>query len=356
MTGILEKGIQYNQTKSATVVDKNPLNLPASWYIALLSKELGKKPKAIQLFGRDLVAWRDKKGNPVIMERYCSHMGASLAIGEVKDDCIRCPFHHWRYNNEGDCVSIPDIEHIPPTARQATYITQERYGFIWAWYGTYSPLFPLPEYPAAERESHKYMPFLFALKANTTPRRMLENAYDYPHLGPLHKWNIDSLQITLLDELSTESQIEAPTQNEARFRIAVEMRLKKYFGITGILARILGLNSETFMLTLDSWPSGHLLTVYLEGKERFQALVAINPIAESNTIEYALNMVNQTGFFWQNWISYAVFGWQNYLVSAEDIPLWNTMKPNGGGAYTKLDHSVLKYREFHQKWINKVEV
>ncbi|MCC5669181.1 aromatic ring-hydroxylating dioxygenase subunit alpha [Nostoc sp. CHAB 5784] len=356
MTSIIETIKQPKPTKSEASVNKNPMNLTASWYIAMLSKELGKKPKAIQLFGQDLVAWRDTNGTPVIMERYCSHMGASLAIGELKDGCIQCPFHHWQYDNEGNCVSIPDIENIPPTARQATYVTQERYGYIWVWYGTSSPLFPLPEFPAAEGKSHNYMRFLFALKAKTTARRMLENAYDYPHLGPLHKWNINSMQITLLDDFSPESQLEPPTKSEVWLRIAVDMRLKKYFGITGLLAGVLGLNSETFRLTLDTWPSGHLLTIFVEGKERFQALVAINPIDENNTIEYTLNMIDKTGLFWHDLVSYVVFGWQNYFTSSEDIPLWNTMKPNGGGAYTKLDHTVLKYREFYQKWVNKVEV
>lgn len=27
--------------------------------------------------------------------------------GKVKGDCIECPFHHWAFNGEGKCKSIP---------------------------------------------------------------------------------------------------------------------------------------------------------------------------------------------------------------------------------------------------------
>ncbi|MBG1270190.1 Rieske 2Fe-2S domain-containing protein [Nostoc sp. WHI] len=186
MTGIFEKVTQQSQTKSTAVVEKNPLNLAASWYVAMPSKDLGKKLKQIELFGRQLVAWRDQNGQPVLMEAYCSHMGASLALGKITDDCIQCPFHHWRYDNSGNCVSIPDIENVPPTARQVTYNTAEKYGYIWVWYGSVTPLFPLPEFSAAEDEKHNYMPWRIRVNTKTTVRRVLENIYDHYHIIALH--------------------------------------------------------------------------------------------------------------------------------------------------------------------------
>ncbi|VXD25121.1 Rieske 2Fe-2S domain-containing protein [Planktothrix paucivesiculata] len=83
MSEELEKASErrLDRSETGTGVEKNPLNLSASWYIAMLSKELGKKPKAIELFAQSLVVWRDAKGKPVLMERFCSHMGASLALG-----------------------------------------------------------------------------------------------------------------------------------------------------------------------------------------------------------------------------------------------------------------------------------
>jgi phenylpropionate dioxygenase-like ring-hydroxylating dioxygenase large terminal subunit len=102
------------------------------------------------------------------MERYCLHMGASLAIGKVQEGCIQCPFHHWRFDNSGQCAFIPEVDHFPPTARQSVYSTVERYGYIWVWYGSQIPLFSLPEFPPAEDERDDYMPFRFALNTKTT--------------------------------------------------------------------------------------------------------------------------------------------------------------------------------------------
>ncbi|MCC5669183.1 hypothetical protein LC653_36400 [Nostoc sp. CHAB 5784] len=45
MKSILENNKQLTHTKPETKVDKNPLNLAASWYIAMPSKELGKSQK-----------------------------------------------------------------------------------------------------------------------------------------------------------------------------------------------------------------------------------------------------------------------------------------------------------------------
>lgn len=69
---------------SPTIVEKRGKKLAASWYIAMHSKLLTKKPKAIELFGRTLVAWRDKTDKPVIMERYCSHMGMGCVTAQVE--------------------------------------------------------------------------------------------------------------------------------------------------------------------------------------------------------------------------------------------------------------------------------
>lgn len=199
---------QQKLTTSATRVEKQEMKLPASWYIAMPSQDLGKKPIAIDLFGKSLVAWRNEAGQPVIMERYCSHLGASLAVGEVVDGCIRCPYHHWRFDSSGQCVSAPDVENIPRTARQLTYFTIERYGYIWVWYGSQTPLFPLPEFPAAEAYRHNYMALRYAYDTKTTVSRLVESGgCDYYHGTALHKQKISApVQFTIIDEQHPKDQ------------------------------------------------------------------------------------------------------------------------------------------------------
>jgi nitrite reductase/ring-hydroxylating ferredoxin subunit len=47
-------------------------------------------------FGRDLVVYRGLDGVVHVHDRYCQHLGASLARGGcVTGDGLQCPFHGW---------------------------------------------------------------------------------------------------------------------------------------------------------------------------------------------------------------------------------------------------------------------
>ena len=146
----------------------------ASWYVAMRSNDLRDKPKELTLFGRPYVAWRAATGQAVVMDRHCSHLGANLADGRIKDGCIQCPFHHWRYDEQGKCVHIPghsevvrQLEPVPRAARQPTLVTTERYGYVWVWYGSPQPLHPLPEITAADVDNGDFMHLHFAFETTT---------------------------------------------------------------------------------------------------------------------------------------------------------------------------------------------
>ena len=54
-------------------------------------------------FGQALVAFRDDTGTLQVKDGY-AHLGAG---GKVEGTCIRCPFHHWLFAQDGRCVEIP---------------------------------------------------------------------------------------------------------------------------------------------------------------------------------------------------------------------------------------------------------
>ncbi|ARV57257.1 hypothetical protein BZZ01_00210 [Nostocales cyanobacterium HT-58-2] len=356
MNSKLENVVTPKLTQPETKVDKNAKNFAASWYIAMHSNALGKQPKAIELFGQPLVAWRNQNGHPVIMERYCSHMGASLAIGKVVEGCIQCPFHHWRFDSSGECVAIPDVERIPPRARQATYVTAERYGYIWIWYGSQTPLFSLPEFPAAEDQKHNYMLLRFTNNTKTTARRVIENPYDHYHITALHQIKVSGpLKLTLLNDQYLIQQNDLPIQKDAWFGVSIEFPINKYIGKLGPLVQALGIDAKSFMMRVDGWPSGHIATGFVDGEERFKIMDCIIPVAENETISEVFVTVKKTGKFWLDIVYYLVFGLRSKSGATQDVPVFNTIKPDGGGAYVKYDLGVLKFREFYQSWVDKVE-
>src|SRR5215475_13307613 len=66
------------------------------WLPALLSEELPHPdcdPRRVQLLGEDFVALRDSAGKVGLLNEYCPHRNASLALGRVEGGGIRCLYH-----------------------------------------------------------------------------------------------------------------------------------------------------------------------------------------------------------------------------------------------------------------------
>ena len=63
------------------------------------------------VLGLHLAVFRAEDGQAHIIDAYCPHMGANLAVGGVvKGNCLECPFHGWKFRgDDGKCVEIPYI-------------------------------------------------------------------------------------------------------------------------------------------------------------------------------------------------------------------------------------------------------
>ncbi|XP_038060496.1 cholesterol 7-desaturase-like [Patiria miniata] len=75
---------------------------PNGWMSILMLSELKKKEHIfVAVAGKNLVVFRGESGRPYVVDAYCAHLGANLAIGgSVHGECIECPFHGWRYRGE----------------------------------------------------------------------------------------------------------------------------------------------------------------------------------------------------------------------------------------------------------------
>jgi phenylpropionate dioxygenase-like ring-hydroxylating dioxygenase large terminal subunit len=63
------------------------------------------KVNSFNLEGEDLVAIKTDQGELRVFEAHCPHQGAHLGFGgEVKDNCISCPFHKFYFNVDGQYV------------------------------------------------------------------------------------------------------------------------------------------------------------------------------------------------------------------------------------------------------------
>lgn len=112
------------------------LPIPNGWFAVAWSRDLEEgRVLRVQAFGRELALYRGRDGKPALLDAYCPHLGAHLAVGgRVFGDTLRCPFHGWRFDGTGRCVEIPHAKAIPPTARVRGWDVVERNAMIFAWH------------------------------------------------------------------------------------------------------------------------------------------------------------------------------------------------------------------------------
>ncbi len=120
------------------------------WHPIAGVSEFDEKPiKPIRLFGEDLVLFRALNGEFGLVGSRCAHRGSNLAFGFVEADGIRCGYHGWRYNLEGECTSRPFEETVAPAATRlkmpkvAGYPVRAKAGMVWAYMGPQ----PAPQLP-----------------------------------------------------------------------------------------------------------------------------------------------------------------------------------------------------------------
>ena len=112
------------------------LPLPNGWFAVAWSRDLEiGDVKRVFCFGRELALFRTRSGKPVLLDAYCPHLGAHLAVGgRVHGETLRCPFHGWRFDETGRCSEIPHCKTIPPLARLKSWEVVERNCMIFAWH------------------------------------------------------------------------------------------------------------------------------------------------------------------------------------------------------------------------------
>jgi phthalate 4,5-dioxygenase oxygenase subunit len=134
------------------------------WLPFALSREMpapDSPPIRVKVMGEELVAFRDTNGRVGLIEPNCAHRGSSLFFGRNEDCGLRCVHHGWKYDVDGKCVDMPNVE--PDAGMRGkisikAYPTKEFGEMVWAYLG---PREVMPELPQLEHgllpESHRYV-------------------------------------------------------------------------------------------------------------------------------------------------------------------------------------------------------
>jgi len=160
------------------------------WMPALLGSELpaGGDPKRVRLLGEDLVAFRDAKGTVGLVDEYCPHRGASLALARVEECGLRCLYHGWVIAPDGRVLETPPEPEemgFREKIRARSYPVRERGGMIWAYMGPPGLEPPLPNFPFCELPpEHVHVQ---KVKVDCNWAQVIEGVIDSAHTNYLHK-------------------------------------------------------------------------------------------------------------------------------------------------------------------------
>ena len=159
------------------------------WHPIAASVELNEDnpTKEVRLLGEDLVLFRSTVGELGLIEPSCAHRKANLSYGIPEPEGIRCPYHGWLYDVNGQCVdqpSEPEGSRFKDKVKLKAYKAQELGGLIFAYMG------PEPA-PLLPRYDMLVWPGIRDTKSYMLPCNWLqcqENSLDPLHFQWLHHY------------------------------------------------------------------------------------------------------------------------------------------------------------------------
>ncbi|MBH68121.1 MAG: ring-hydroxylating oxygenase subunit alpha [Rhodospirillaceae bacterium] len=161
------------------------------WMPALLSEELPEvdaPPKRVIILGELLLAFRDSNNRVGIVDRRCPHRGADLYFGRNEECGLRCVYHGWKFDVDGNCTDLPTApkeSRFKEKIKLLSYPTRELAGIIWVYMGPKRK--KLPEIP---RQEFTLLPpdhtFVSKKWQECNWAQSLEGGIDTAHLSFLH--------------------------------------------------------------------------------------------------------------------------------------------------------------------------
>jgi phthalate 4,5-dioxygenase len=160
------------------------------WLPALLPDELPAPdctPVRVRLLSEDLVAFRDTEGRLGLISAYCAHRRAHLFFGRNEECGIRCIYHGWKYDVDGNCVDLPTElaeSNFKDKVKLPSYPLREAGGIIWAYMGAKNRIPELPRLPITQvPPDHK---FVIKRLQESNFAQALEGGIDSAHTRYLH--------------------------------------------------------------------------------------------------------------------------------------------------------------------------
>jgi phenylpropionate dioxygenase-like ring-hydroxylating dioxygenase large terminal subunit len=181
------------------------------WLPVAYASDVVGRPVPVILLGERLVAARFD-GQVRVFRDLCPHRGTQLSLGDMVDGCLRCPYHGWRFRDDGRCVAIPAdaSQRIPARAHLEPFDCVEASGLVWVCLDG-DARFPPPPFPEFHRDGWRVVT-VPSYDWECGSLRRIENFMDLAHLPWVHDGVLASMD-----------RPEVPTHRLQRNGSAIEM-------------------------------------------------------------------------------------------------------------------------------------
>jgi phenylpropionate dioxygenase-like ring-hydroxylating dioxygenase large terminal subunit len=159
------------------------------WIPACLPSELvaDATPTKLMLLGEKLIAFRDSSGRIGILDHRCPHRCASMFFGRNEQNGIRCAYHGWKFDVEGNCLDMPNLPEdlrFTDRVKAKAYKVTELGGMVWVYMGKRKVPPPLPALECLSLPESERVVLCHQRDCNWL--QSLEGDIDTSHFGFLH--------------------------------------------------------------------------------------------------------------------------------------------------------------------------
>jgi phthalate 4,5-dioxygenase len=253
------------------------------WIPACLSEEVAERdgaPVRVRLLGENLVAFRDTEGRIGLLDEHCPHRRASLALGRNEECGLRCLYHGWKMDVEGNVVDRPSESHEAVLAKKVlhkAYPCREAGGFVWAWMGPPDEMRAFE--PPAWAPSSRVRTSIVKIHVGCNWAQVLEGAIDSAHSSSLHSTDMVPAQVDGAGATAKE-WLRPSTDKAPRLQV---QRTDFGFRYVAIRHPIKDASTHDYLrITLFVAP----FTVLIPPNDRYDLSILNIPLDDTNTMFY----------------------------------------------------------------------
>jgi phthalate 4,5-dioxygenase oxygenase subunit len=308
------------------------------WLPVCLSEEVASRdgaPVRARLLGEDLVVFRDTDARLGVLDEFCPHRGASLSFGRNEECGLRCLYHGWKFDVEGNVV---DMSSEPPgsamlkAVKQKAYPAREAGGFVWIWMGARQKMREFEPPARAPKPDIKWA--IVKMHAACNWAQVLEGSIDSAHSSSLHSTEMPAAQVD--SAKATQTNWPRPSNDKAP---KLQFQPTSY-GFRYAALRKPILNPETHQYvrtTLFIAP----FTVLIPPNDQYNLAQMLVPIDDVNTM-----------FYWIAWHPNAAKGisqqeWRRFCAATPGVDLDENFRKKRNLANRYLqDREAMKRGDF----------